>query len=286
MVSSDHVTWLFVVLVWMWFSLCFSSPVECYSMDSWCWLWSRCPLWKTYSETHYRLCEWRMTNEVNLTADGCFFLAVSHPPPAAQRRRRFTRTTWSRCGATKRTRRGHAPPRLKPLLLLSTLHPEWTTASWTHMRAHTQTRTNNVIYYGFNLLLWMNQGHRLALCSVQCSLQPRDKKNAFPACANFSVVSKTHVLTESKQIISLFFSMNFFKPPRMLESKCLHQQRYKISFSFPSETHGIFKWLNLQAFLTVRYSFGFENSNHDPDPQFFSLLMVLYYAHFERGKVF
>lgn len=135
----------------MWFSLFFSSPVECYSMDSWCWLWSRCPLWKTYSETHYRLCEWRMTNEVNLTADGCFFLAVSHPPPAAQRRRRFTRTTWSRCGATKRTRRGHAPPRLKPLLLISTLHPEWTTASWTHMRTHTHGQTTlfitALIYY-------------------------------------------------------------------------------------------------------------------------------------------
>lgn len=78
----------------------------------------------------------------------------------------------------KRTRRGHAPLRLKPLLLLSTPHPEWTTASWTHTHSH--TRTNNLIYYGFNLLLWMNQGHRLALCSVQYSLsQGTTKKMLF-----------------------------------------------------------------------------------------------------------
>lgn len=167
--------------------LCFCSPVECYSMDSWCWLRSRCPLWKIYSETHYRLCEWRTRNEVNLTADGCFFLPVSHPHPQRSGHMKpaaaLHHLTSHPCGGTKRTRytprRGHAPPRLKPLPFFLTLHPEWTTASWSHTHPNTHTRTNIaqiVIYYGFNLLLWMNQGLRLALCSVQYSLSEGTKK--------------------------------------------------------------------------------------------------------------
>lgn len=152
----------------LWF--CFCSPVECYSMDSWCWLRSRCPLWKIYSETHYRLCEWSKSNGRRV-----FFPGGFTSPPAAQRTHEaggcpspsdFT-SVWRH--QTHTPRRGHAPPPIKPLPLFPTLHPEWTTASWSHTHPNTLTRTNIaqiVIYYGFNLL-WMNQGLRLALCSVQ-----------------------------------------------------------------------------------------------------------------------
>lgn len=180
-------------------------------MDSWCWLWSRCPLWKTYSETHYRLCEWRTRNEVNLMADGCFFLAISHPHPQRSGHMKpaaaLHHLTSHPCGGTKRTR--YTPrPRARPSSAQAP-PPLPYTASWVddcllkpHPPKHTHTRTSIVqivIYYGFNLLLWMNQGLRLALCSVQYSLVEGTKK----------MCRLSHV-SEREQIISLFFSMNFF----------------------------------------------------------------------------
>lgn len=199
-------------------------------MDSWCWLWSRCPLWKIYSETQYRLCEWRMRNEIN--GRWMFFPGGFTSPPTAQGTHEaggcpspsdFT-SVWRHQTYTL-----HASPRTRPSSAQAP-PPLPYSASWVDdclLKPHPpHTRTNIIqiiIYYAFNLLLWMNQGLRLALCSVQYWLSEGTKKSAnsrtcrrenksylyFPAWTSFS-----HLVSLK---VSVFTS------------------RYKILFSFPSQ---------------------------------------------------
>lgn len=182
---------------------------------------------------------------------------------------RFTRIKWSRLlpftiwlqiRVAKRVtpHRGHACLGLSSssflhCILSGRLPPELTC---------TQTNAIQIIYCGFNLLMWTNQGLRLAFCSVQFSLNERTKKKVILAWVNSKscpavkfgqnsdVVSKDTHIDGGEQIISLFSSMNscalLATSLIMYAWKCLHQQRYTIMFSFSSMN---FKRLNLQAFF-------------------------------------